>query len=280
MPFPSGAAGEPSWLVVAVGTHSRASIQALGAHCRYFGYDFFVARHGEKWGGFQMKLEAQRTVARAVKPETMLVFVDAYDVVANNTLDELKKRYAHVAKNGEIVVQQDAECNPDNSYEPALRMKMPGEPYPFINAGIVIGPARTFLEVFEAKPFDGYSDDQVYWIETFLSLPGERIKIDTERLLTIMYRRSKYTWRDLSDGTRVMIDDRGNQPCFVHLAGDDKYHLPKTLKMTRREGTPGRYKYPVLEGFIALVALFFVFLVLFLVFVTLWSRERRICARR
>jgi hypothetical protein len=48
----------------------------------------------------------------------MLVFIDAYDVVVNNTLDSLKECYKKTAKPGQILIQMDLKCYPDKRIEP------------------------------------------------------------------------------------------------------------------------------------------------------------------
>lgn len=76
----------------------------MGAHLKYFGYPFYVARYGSVWEGFKTKLQVEEETARALKPETMVVYLDAYDVIVNAHLDELKTKYKNVAKKGEIVI--------------------------------------------------------------------------------------------------------------------------------------------------------------------------------
>jgi hypothetical protein len=62
---------------------------------------------------------------------------------------------------------------------------------------------------------------------------------------------------------------------MIHLAGDDKYKMPSDLRATKRRGVPRAYKYPVFEGFIALMCLFVVFLILFIAFAILYSQKCR-----
>lgn len=147
------------WLVVTTATNPRASLTALGAHLSYFGYKYYVGRYGSIWNGFKDKLRVEEETARVVNPDTMLVFVDAYDICVNASLDDLKKQYAQVAKNGEIVMQHDMNCHPDKSLAPFLRERMPGIKSPFPNAGCIIGPAKSFVKIFDAFPIAGFNDD-------------------------------------------------------------------------------------------------------------------------
>lgn len=95
------------WIVVACATHARPALIALGAHCHYFGYNFYTAMYGRSWEGFKMKLEAEQNFAKILKPNVMMVLVDAYDMIVNAPLSHMKAMYKRVAKPGQIVAQQD-----------------------------------------------------------------------------------------------------------------------------------------------------------------------------
>ena len=148
------------WLVVTTATNPRPSLTALGAHLRYFDFKYYVARYGSDWQGFKNKLEVEEETARVVKPETMLVFLDAYDVLVNASLESLKEEYAKLAKKGEIVMQQDMNCHPDKSLAPHMQERMPNRDRPYCNAGVIIGPAKRFVEIFDKFPIAGFKDDQ------------------------------------------------------------------------------------------------------------------------
>jgi len=99
------------------------------------------------------------------------------------------------------------------------------------------------------------------------------VVVDHEKLVSVLKRQHKsYEWKTLEDGSRVMIDPTGHQPPMIHLAGDDKYKMPSDLRKTKRRGVPRAYKYPVFEGFVALLCLMVVFLILFIAFAVMYSQ--------
>jgi hypothetical protein len=54
-----------------------------------------------------MKLETQDKLSRNVKPDTMLIFLDAYDVIMNGSIEAIEDQYEKLCPNGEILAQQD-----------------------------------------------------------------------------------------------------------------------------------------------------------------------------
>jgi hypothetical protein len=266
-------------MVVATATNPRPSLLALGAHLSYFGFPFYVAKYGFTWQGFKNKLQVEEETARLVKPDTMLVFVDAYDVLVNGTLEQLKQKYKSLAPDGQIVIQHDMNCHPDKSLAPAMRQRMQdvlkGEPRPFCNAGVIIGPAKSFVAIFDKFPIAGYEDDQQYWCKAIIDMPPSNpIIIDTGKSLSLMWRFSpNYSWRALDDGTRVVQLEGGGEPTFVHCPGIDKTQFPRLLRQTRRKGVPGAYRYPVFEIFVLVCVVAFAVLVAMIVLAVLYSRR-------
>jgi hypothetical protein len=59
--------------------------------------------YGRSWDGFKMKLEAEQNFAKILKPNVMMVLVDAYDMIVNAPLSHMKAMYKRVAKPGQIV---------------------------------------------------------------------------------------------------------------------------------------------------------------------------------
>jgi len=206
----------------------------------------------------------------------MLVFIDAYDVVINNTLDHLKKCYAETAKPGQILIQKDLKCYPDKRIEPDMRAKFPGRQHPFCNSGFLVGPAASFLRVFKDHPIAGFKDDQYYWAKVLLARDDDLVAIDFDNKCSIGYYFFKdYQWRTLKDGTKSLIRPNGEQPAIAHFPGNSKVLLPKVLRTTNRRGVPAAYRYPVLEGFIFLACLAVAVLIAMIVLAILYAKERR-----
>jgi hypothetical protein len=198
----------------------------------------------------------------------------------NGPIEAIEDHYEKLCPNGEILAQQDIQCHPNHSLEPFLRQKYPSIDKPFVNAGVLIGPARRFVQVFDSFPWKTFIDDQGFWNQVWADQKEPLIKLDHDKRVSTMMRMwPKYTWKTLEDGTRAALDPRGHQVPIIHLAGDDKHYIQSMLKKTNRRGVPRAYKYPIRELFIMLICLMCLFLILFIVFAVLFSQTRRSLVR-
>ena len=95
---------DEEWIAITCGTNPRPSLTALGAHCKYFNIPLYIARYGTVWGGWMTKLQVAEEIVNKLHPDTMIAFIDAYDVICNGPIESLRRAYAKAAPNKEILL--------------------------------------------------------------------------------------------------------------------------------------------------------------------------------
>lgn len=170
------------------------------------GWDLVVLGSNSTWAGLGSKLRLlQEWLASTpgVRPDDVLLFVDAYDVLALPTAGhQLFQRFETVFRHAPIVMSGETGCAPD----PAARLLYPyaskadsRPPLPYVNSGGYLG----FVGAVRAMLLEVTAD-----IERHHSLHGaSATQLDDQRWVTRYVLRHQHQQQQ---GAMVAVDGQGS----------------------------------------------------------------------
>lgn len=215
--------------LVTVATHSEGYFPYLQLSCHRLGIDLRVLGWQQPWQGWMWRLRLVREFLVTCKPEDVVCFIDAYDVLMLQPLDVLQRKFEALVPPGahKIVVAKDIA---QSRMIETMSIAFFGEcKKSRINAGTYVGRAGTIVHLIDTMCADGAcaqpkTDDQVLLTKLCKAMP-DAVVIDTERelFLTIANHGQNI---DLSAAAieidpamkslRVRIEGRWRSPCIVH----------------------------------------------------------------
>ena len=193
------------------------------------------------WTGYQDKLFYMRDAIKDISSNDIICFVDAYDVIAYGSEDELVSKFKE--HNCDFLISCEANCYPGefSDKHPILNTK---SVYKYINSGTYIGYQHAIHEflnwksVDEIKQYCREGTDQYYLMSYFLEYyKTKRIVLDYgQTIFQVMYGIS---WHDfeIADG-RVYNTILKTMPCFLHFNGESNLtHISADILLTFVEKT-------------------------------------------
>jgi hypothetical protein len=175
------------------------------------------------WHGYQDKLFYMRDAIKDIPADDIICFVDAYDVIAYGSEDELVTKFKE--HNCDFLISCEANCYPGEfkDQHPILNTK---NVYKYINSGTYIGyqfAVNDFLTWKSSEEIEKYcreGTDQYYLMCYFRDhYKTKRIVLDYgQTIFQVMYGIS---WHDFEviDG-RVYNTILKTMPCFLHFNGE------------------------------------------------------------
>lgn len=146
--------------LVTVATHKSGYIDLLIASCKKAGIQLEILGLGKSWEGLKTKLKFLREFLHSVKPETIVVLIDAYDVVMLGTKEELLQRYLLFNKPVVLGIESKRswlKWTTEKFYFGTYKNEI-------INTGGYMGRADFLLTM--TKNFDSTSNDQLTIMNT------------------------------------------------------------------------------------------------------------------
>ena len=210
--------------IVTVATHKLGYLEQLIESCKRAGTELKILGLGDKWEGFFTKLKLMHDFLSSVEPSTIIVFIDAYDVIMLGNVDELLQRY--LAFNKPIVLGVETKnswfkWNVEKFYFGTYKEEI-------INTGGYMGRAGFLLEM--CKNFGDHENDQIYlnrlardhknWFEkyTALDMDGDIFYNATcDSFLGHLHIKSCNIGLNFTNG--MLCKEDGMQPIFLHGPG-------------------------------------------------------------
>ena len=168
---PSTIEGESMQIhVLTVGT-DKNKMWALEQSAKAHGITYLNLGRQVTWAGGTMKsqgggqkINLVRNHIDSLHDGDVVLFVDGYDVIINDSLPTILERYEDMG--ADIIFAAERQCWPDATM--ADHFPQSGTPYRFLNSGVYIGKVSALKEFLnEAVPND--SDDQLWMQKRFLS---------------------------------------------------------------------------------------------------------------
>jgi hypothetical protein len=205
--------------VFTVATES-AKADDLIRSCDNFDIHLEMLGVGEKWQGGDMasgpggghKVHYLRSRMRNVDDNDIVLFVDGYDVVINDTLEEIVARYKQFG--AEVVFGAEPICWPDESI--AEQFPQVHTRNRFLNSGMFIGRAKTIKEMLK-KEIGKNDDDQLYYQNHFLSNKF-KIKLDVENYIFQCVSATSGSL-SISKNNQIYNSETGCYSCVLHGNG-------------------------------------------------------------
>ena len=229
------------------GLYESASIAGINR-------DMIEVLEVKNWRGFIDKILAMKSCVESLPDDTIVCFIDAYDVLSFGGLEEIKRKF--VEYKADIIFSSELNCYPIenlaryemieyNLYDMAYQCPMgtmrkrpfwvrPIETnYKYVNSGGYIGYAGSLKEMFSWKSIDEIEriielgGDQNFFTQFYLEFAdigynGSVVAIDDhQRIFQSLYKV------DLADFSfhrgRLYNHVLRTYPCFVHFNGYRDY---------------------------------------------------------
>lgn len=133
-------------------------VKVLGSDDSWRGGDM------KKGPGGGMKINLLRQELKNYRDDDVVMFVDGYDVIINDTEEQILERYLNF--HCKVLFAAEKVCWPDRNLENAF--PVPKEGYRYLNSGCFIGVVSELKRIF-ADPIGDSDDDQLYLHKQFLS---------------------------------------------------------------------------------------------------------------
>ena len=184
------------------------------------GFDLVTVVDPDSWVGLISKLRILwRTIAKWPDDEVIL-YLDAFDTVITAQQSLVRYRYDnHIAgKVGKLLISGETNCAPDQEIKSQYHHTE--SPYPYVNAGAMIGPVCTFKHMLaHIKPWMLPDDinDQAALHSYYLRNPGVSIVDDRASIMMSMYHAEDHI-RPFSKGAFTNTIT-GTNPVIFHGNG-------------------------------------------------------------
>jgi len=174
-------------------------------------------------GNFGVKLKEvhQFIFQENMKPNDIVIFTDAFDVIYSGTLRDISERFLQM--NSPLVFGCETTCNPDP--ERHVQYKKKDVEFPYLNSGMFIGHIWALRECMQNYTYNDSHDDQRFWTTQFFEKP-HLFKLDYENELflnTYGVDLNNIIWLN---ETCIY---KGKTPTFIHVNGPNKNDLQKFL---------------------------------------------------
>jgi hypothetical protein len=186
---------------------------------RHHGHDGVVVGMGLPWQGWTTRTREYYRYVESLPPRTLLVLIDAFDVLACRSPEDLVETFNSFHK--PLVVSAEDGCIPYMSCLPVEKwwqqtQQKPNK-YKYVNAGFMMGYREALLHVLKYNLESGIPDDQLslgHYVEAF----PEGVALDTEsRLIATVTLGWRQDFRN-EQGQAVRISSRA-KPFFIHTPG-------------------------------------------------------------
>ena len=175
-------------------------------------------------GEFGMKLRYLYKYSKKLRPDDIILFTDAWDVIIIGNCDKIYKDYKSFKKEivfgGETIFGALYDLSTiTNIFKHDLSKE-----FPYLNAGVVIGRAGTIRELIDKytqKKISDSVDDQILWRKIYLE-NKDKIAIDSNAKLvlnTCLTSKKNYVYED----NILTYKGTNTQPSIIHAQGHEAF---------------------------------------------------------
>ena len=286
--------------VVTVATHPDRYFNSLLDSAKKNNIDITVLGMGQKWQGFKWKLTLMKDFLKNNKPDEIIVFIDAFDVIFLQDLKKLKDEFIKAKKlhDFKIFIGVDSDLESpifQYSYDKIFMVK--NNPYR-LNAGVYIGYAKDILDVIEEidrTNVENITDDQVLLVKEYIRNP-KTFYFDTKRTVILnqfgniidgKIDLKKYGYKfEVKDGKTMLLNENNESPVILHAPGNGNideivekmgYTLDDNYKFNRHEYLYNVTKYQIKHIYDEItlsIIIIIIIIVLLIIFYTVYKKEK------
>lgn len=188
--------------------HNRIKVKVLGAKEEWKGGDI----KNSPGGG--MKINLLKKELNKHKDDDVILFVDGYDVLLNDILDNIVQTY--LSFHSSIVFAAEKNCWPNVEMKQSFRSTEFGNNY--LNSGCYIGTVSELKKVL-ADSIEDSDDDQLYFQNKYLSGNFD-IKLDTHTKLFQCVNGDE-DCIEVNDDLKIKNTETENLPKILHGNGGE-----------------------------------------------------------
>ncbi|KAE9552126.1 hypothetical protein FO519_004662 [Halicephalobus sp. NKZ332] len=233
-----GLGGDPKLHLITVATEETDGFRRLQASAKLYGHNLHVLGMGQTWqggsmqglgGGQKIRLLKEYLIDQNFDSETIILFVDAYDVIITAFPTTILRRFLVEFPDKRILFGAESFCWPDKTLAPKYPLVTFGER--FLNSGLILGYAPELLELLENADIFDHEDDQLFYTKLYLD---EKIRTDLKIGLDSI-SRIFFNLNGATDEAEVEFDDDGQaqifhksyntHPAVIHGNGPSKIYL-------------------------------------------------------
>ena len=170
--------------VVTVATHSERYFDSLVDSAKKNNIDLIVLGFGEKWQGFIWKFIKMIDYLKTVKPNEIILFIDAYDVIFIKDSKSIEEKFLEIKKREKFKILFGVDTEPSNYihlyfYNKIFNYKKnPNR----INSGVYMGYAEDIYNILNdlhKNNTTNEKDDQILIINDAIKNP-QKYYFDTK----------------------------------------------------------------------------------------------------
>ena len=212
--------------VVTVATDKQRYFPYLQQSCKRNQCELVVLGWGQKWQGFAWRLNLLLTYLDSVRPDEIICFVDAYDVIVLQHHDIIVNRFKeHIKDKSTVLFSEDRSSRNSFLMRAFNSMMFPKCKKANINAGTYIGYAKAIklmLTVADSMKVDPSENDQIV-LQKMCQSSNHMFSIDTSQdiFLVICSVASRINReKEEITITNKTLRFRDTTPCILHATGN------------------------------------------------------------
>jgi GR25 family glycosyltransferase involved in LPS biosynthesis len=187
---------------------NRIKVKVLGSKEAWTGGDM------KKGPGGGLKINLLKKELYKHKDDDVILFVDGYDVLLNDTLENITRTY--LSFHSRVVFAAEKNCWPDRSLENSFRSTEHENNY--LNSGCYIGTVEELKKIF-AEEIQDSEDDQLYFQKQYLSGKFD-IRLDTHTKLFQCVSADEDNIQ-ITDEFKIQNTQTQNLPKILHGNGGE-----------------------------------------------------------
>lgn len=213
--------------VITVATNEAEGLERLKNSCAIHDIDLEILGMGNSWMGFGSKIIWTKEYLEILEGYTHFIFIDAYDVLFFEKLEEIEYLYEEFYKD-KILFSGEKGCYPD--WDLMSVYPEADSEWKYLNSGSYMAPIDSFLKLFEKYPVKFSDDDQRYFTNIFLN--DNKIILDTK---CIIFQSIAFQANDdfIFSANKVINNKTKSMPSIVH--GNGRTDLTKFYSLLQFE---------------------------------------------
>jgi hypothetical protein len=209
-------------VVITVATKEDEGLDRLKYSLERKGIDLVILGKKSRWKGFGTKIILLQQYLKLLAGYTHFIFVDAYDVIFLDGLENIEKIY-DARFQDQIVFSTEKNCWPD----PTLANSYPENEslYKYLNSGSYMAPIEKFLNLLKEYSVGYADDDQLFFTNVFLK---GNITLDYNCEIFQCYSFIAEGEFEYKSG-RLINKNTGTEPSIIH--GNGRTDMTKIIDL-------------------------------------------------
>ena len=208
---------------VTVATDNQGYFPYLLESCRRHGIVLDVLGWGQKWRGYNWRIELGLDYLKSVQETEIVCFLDAYDVILCASAHDIAKRFLQMCDTYDAKIITGFE-NPMNPVTKGLAKYVFGTcKDKMLNAGTYIGNAAHLTKLFNTMRYltkNPQDNDQTVMTRACSMYPkGIYVDDKSELFLTL---NSSFREVDVPIEDNKIVLESGSRPCVLHANGNTR----------------------------------------------------------